>query len=59
VFSTAIPMLPPTCIAALAVAAAMPACRGSMSLVATPIDGVKMQPTPAPTRISAGRIRVR
>jgi hypothetical protein len=59
VFSTAVPTLLPICIAVLAVAAAIPAWRGSTPLVTTPIDGVKTQPMPSPTSSSAGRIVVR
>ena len=58
VLSTAVPTLLPICIAVFAVAAAMPACRGSTPLVATPIEGVKTQPMPSPTSTSAGRITV-
>ena len=58
VLSTAVPIELPTCIAVLATAAATPARRGSMLLVARLIDGVKTQPMPSPSSSWAGMISV-
>ena len=57
-FRAAVPIDPPTCMKVFAVAAATPANRMSIPLVATPMAGVKTQPIPTPSRISAGMIRV-
>ncbi len=54
VFSSAVPIAPPTCCEVLTIAEATPASRGSTPVVARDIAGMNAVPMPRPSRSMPG-----